>query len=123
MAIASIACEWFFTAPLEDIAVRRGDPLGMRAIAENPDTHSTSYQRSKLDLIEPTTMMSRTAVGTKCLKMRCRSYQGGNGEKRNSLGADCEEVQPNKRANRQCITDSTSLNQDAVEKRAASPFK
>lgn len=29
------AMEWFYTAPLEDIAVRRGDPLGMRAVAED----------------------------------------------------------------------------------------
>jgi len=26
--------EWFYTAPLEDFAVRRGDPLGMRHVAE-----------------------------------------------------------------------------------------
>jgi len=26
--------EWFYTAPLEDFAVRRGDPLGMRPVAE-----------------------------------------------------------------------------------------
>ena len=26
--------EWFFRAPLEDIAMRRGDPLGMRSVAE-----------------------------------------------------------------------------------------
>ena len=28
------ATEWFYTAPLEDTSVRRGDPLGMRAVAE-----------------------------------------------------------------------------------------
>src|SRR5688572_13730452 len=27
--------EWFYTAPVEDNAVRRGDPLGMRAVAED----------------------------------------------------------------------------------------
>jgi hypothetical protein len=27
--------EWFYTAPIEDISVRRGDPLGMRAAAED----------------------------------------------------------------------------------------
>jgi hypothetical protein len=32
--VAKTAMEWFYTAPIEDTAVRRGDPLGMRAIAE-----------------------------------------------------------------------------------------
>lgn len=27
--------EWFFTAPIDNVAVRRGDPLGMRAVAED----------------------------------------------------------------------------------------
>lgn len=26
--------EWFFTAPIDEVAIRRGDPLGMRAVAE-----------------------------------------------------------------------------------------
>lgn len=35
MAAAESIVEWFYTAPLEDTAVRRGDPLGMRAVAED----------------------------------------------------------------------------------------
>jgi hypothetical protein len=34
MAKAASTTEWFYSAPLEDTSVRRGDPLGMRAIAE-----------------------------------------------------------------------------------------
>lgn len=35
MATSHPTIEWFYTAPLEDTAVRRGDPLGMRAVAED----------------------------------------------------------------------------------------
>src|SRR6266567_8984589 len=34
MANAEPITEWFYTAPLEDTPFRRGDPLGMRAVAE-----------------------------------------------------------------------------------------
>lgn len=35
MTPAARIIEWFYTAPVEDVAVRRGDPLGMRAVAED----------------------------------------------------------------------------------------